>query len=62
VLINWFPYFATWAADMPNKFTWQKVNRLSDEQLNDSMFQPIVQFRPYLTAVFQRFLRAYHSL
>lgn len=62
VLINWFPYFATWAADMPNKFTWQKVNRLSDEQLTDSMFQPMVQFRPYLTAVFQRFLRAYRSL
>ena len=62
VITNWFPYFATWATEMPNKFTWQKVNHLSDEQLANSMFQPMVQFRPYLTAVFQRFLRAYHSL
>jgi hypothetical protein len=62
VLLNWFPHFANWFAEMPSKYTWQKVNRMSDEQLAGTIFQPIVRFRPYLSAVFQRFLRAYRSL
>ncbi|MCP4429098.1 MAG: hypothetical protein GY803_31825, partial [Chloroflexi bacterium] len=62
VLTNWFPYFANWFSDMPNKFTWQKVNRMSDEELINTTFQPMVGFRPYLTGVFQRFLRAYRML
>ena len=62
VLTNWFPYFANWFANMPNKFTWQKVNRMSDEQLMGTSFQPMVGFRPYLTGVFQRFLQAYRML
>lgn len=62
ILSTWFPYFATWFGEMPNKFTWQKVNRLSDEQLVGTMFQPMVAFRPYLAAVFKRFLHAYKTL
>jgi hypothetical protein len=62
VIINWFPYFAGWFADMPNRYTWQKVNRMSDEQLKGTAFEPIAGFRPYLAAVFQRFLQAYRML
>lgn len=61
-ITNWFPYFATWFSEMPNKYTWQKVNRLQEDQLADSMFQPMVRFRPYLAGVFERFMLAYRSL
>jgi hypothetical protein len=62
VIINWFPYFAGWFADMPNKYTWQKINRMTDTQLVGTAFEPIIGFRPYLTGVFQRFLQAYRML
>lgn len=62
VLTNWFPYFATWFSEMPNRYTWQKINRLPDSQLADSMYQPMIRFRPYLSSVFQRFMLAYRSL
>lgn len=62
VLTNWFPYFATWAEDMPHKYEWQKINRMSDEQLANTEYQPIIRFRPYLRDVFRRFLRAYRTL
>lgn len=62
VITNWFPYFATWFSEMPNRYTWQKVNRLSDDQLANSLYQPMIRYRPYLAHVFQRFLRAYRSL
>lgn len=62
VIINWFPYFASWFADMPNKYTWQKINRMADDQLVGTMFEPIAGFRPYLAKVFQRFLQSYRML
>ena len=62
VLTHWFPHFADWFSDMPHKFTWQRVNRMSDTELMGTEFQPIVGFRPYLTAVFQRFLQSYRTL
>lgn len=62
VIINWFPYFAGWFADMPNKYTWQKINRMTDEQLIGTTFEPIAGFRPYLAGVFQRFLQSYRML
>jgi hypothetical protein len=62
VLTHWFPYFADWFSQMPNKYTWQKINRMSDEQLMGTLFQPIVGFRPYLASVFQRFLQSYRTL
>lgn len=62
VLTNWFPYFAGWFSEMPNKYTWQKINRMNDEQLAGTNFQSIVHFRPYLASVFRRFLRAYRTL
>jgi hypothetical protein len=62
ILTNWLPHFAAWFADMPNKFTWQKVNRLSDEQLAHTPFKAMVPFRPYLSGVFQRFLQSYRTL
>ena len=62
VLTQWFPSFATWFSQMPNKYTWQRVNRMSDEQLIGSVFEPMIGFRPYLTAVFHRFIQAYRAL
>ena len=62
VLTSWFPHFARWFADMPNKYMWQKVNRMSDADLQGTMFEPIIGFRPYLSDVFHRFLKSYYML
>jgi hypothetical protein len=62
VLTNWFPHFARWLAEMPSPYTWQKVNRKSDEELKGTMFEAMVGFRPYLADVFHRFLRASYML
>lgn len=58
VVTNWFPLFATWFADMPDKFTWQKINRLSEAQLAGTPYALYGRFRPFLADVFARFLRA----
>ncbi len=62
ILTNWFVFFAGWFDDMPDLYTWQRVNRMSAAELQGTRFAPIAQYRPYLTAVFQRFLKAYRSL
>jgi len=62
VLTSWLPHFASWFSDMPNKYTWQKVNHMSDEQLAGTAFHSIIHFRPYLSGVFDRFLQAYKTL
>lgn len=62
VLVNWFTYFSTWFDDMPDKYAWQKINRMSDQQLAQNANHPIVAIRPYLKGVFARFLQAYRLL
>ncbi|MCA9946400.1 MAG: hypothetical protein KC449_23110 [Anaerolineales bacterium] len=62
VLTNWFPHFATWFEEMPNKFTWQKVNRMAATEFANTPLQGFMQLRPYLSGVFERFLLAYRSL
>ncbi len=62
VLTNWFTYFADWFNEMPNKYNWQKVNRLSNQELMGTMYEPIAHLRPYLQGVYGRFLQAYRSL
>ncbi len=62
VLLHWLPQFADWFAEMPNVYVWQRLNRMSDEQLQGTMYEPMVGLRPYLANVFQRFLRAYRTL
>lgn len=62
ILTNWFPQFSKWFTEMPNKYAWQKVNRMSDDRLAESVFRPMITLRPYLAAVFQRFLEAYRTL
>ena len=62
VLLTWFPNFATWFAEMPNLYTWQKVNRLPDRDLIGTRFEAIVGYRSYLQDVFTRFLQAYRAL
>lgn len=62
VLTNWFTHFATWFEEMPNKFTWQKVNRMAPKEFADTPLQGFMQLRPYLSGVFERFILAYRSL
>lgn len=62
VITHWFPTFAEWASDMPHKYVWQRVNRMSTSQLVDTEYWPMVRLRPYLSRVFQRFLHAYRTL
>lgn len=62
VLINGFATFADWFDDMPDLYTWQKINRLSDDELIGTVYESIVYKRPYLQGVYGRFLQAYRSL
>lgn len=62
ILTSWFPRFAKWFSEMPNKYAWQKVNRMSDDRLAESVFRPMITLRPYLAGVFERFLQAYRTL
>lgn len=62
VLTNWFPHFATWFEEMPNKFSWQKINRMPDREFVGTPLYGFMQLRPYLSGVFERFLLAYRSL
>ncbi|RMG90683.1 MAG: hypothetical protein D6706_19050 [Chloroflexi bacterium] len=62
VLTGWMSAFANWFAQKPSKITWQKVNKMNDEELKGTVFRPLVAFRPYLNGVFNRFLQAYRKL
>ena len=62
VLTTWFPFFAHWSHDMPGKYAWQRVNRLSESELAHYHIGPMAGMRPYLAGVFDRFLQAYRSL
>jgi hypothetical protein len=61
-LLHWFPFFATWFEDMPDPYAWQKVNRMSNQQLLHTPFKSIARYRVYLQKVFERFLIATRSL
>ena len=62
VLTTWFPYFARWSDDMPDKDIWQRLNQLSEADLAQSRVGPMAGLRPYLAGVFDRFLHAYRGL
>lgn len=62
ILLTWFPHFATWFAEMPNVYTWQKVNRLPDQDLVGTRFEAIIGYRAHLQDAFGRFLQAYRTL
>lgn len=62
MLTQWFPLFATWFSDMPNKFMWQRANRMSDAELSGTLLWPLVGYRRYLAGAFSRFLHAFRSL
>lgn len=61
-LLTWFPYFASWSGEMPNKYVWQRVNRMSDSELVSHGMGELIGLRPYLAGVFARFLQAYREL
>lgn len=63
VLLTWFPFFASWASDMPDRYTWQRVNRMEEEAMAQHYHNvPAAGLRRYLAGVFERFLDAAHSL
>lgn len=62
VLTNWFARFDSWFSNLPGKYTWQRVNRMSDEQLYGTVYEPLISLRPYLAGVFARFLHAFRTL
>ena len=62
VLTTWLPYFARWSDELPGKYVWQRVNRLSEADLAHYRIGPMAGLRPYLAGVFERFLHAYRSL
>lgn len=62
VLLTWFPYFASWAGNMPDRYVWQRVNRYSQEQPGRYHNAPDINLRLYLAGVFERFLHACRSL
>ena len=62
VLLTWFPYFATWANNMPDRYVWQRVNRQSVANPARYHDAPEEGMRLYLAGVFERFLRACRSL
>ena len=62
VLTHWLPHFSTWFTQMPNKYTWQKINRLTDAQIAETPYRAMIPFRPYLAGVFHRFLQSYKTL
>ena len=62
VLVNWFPYFASLFDDMPDVYTWQRINRMSSSELEGRTVDRMYIYRPYLKRVFRRFLQAYHML
>ncbi|UCC54653.1 MAG: phosphotransferase [Anaerolineaceae bacterium] len=62
ILTTSFPYFATWFDQMPDKYTWQRVNRMTEPEPVGRSLDNIIRYRPYLRKVFQRFLQAYRML
>lgn len=62
VLTNWFTYFADWFDEMPDMYSWQKINRRPDAELMGTPYEPIARLRPFLGKVFHRFLQAYRAL
>ena len=61
ILLTWFPYFADWADDMPDRHVWQRVNR-QDEAASHNFHTPEMSMKLYLAEAFHRFLQAYRSL
>jgi len=62
ILTTSFPHFATWFNRMPDKYTWQRVNRMTDAELAGRALLPMLGYRPYLRDVFRRFIQAYRML
>jgi hypothetical protein len=62
MLTQWFPLFASWFSDMPNKFMWQRANRMSDAELSGTLLWPLAGYRRYLAGAFSRFLQAFQNL
>jgi hypothetical protein len=61
-LTAWFPFFAAWAKEMPNRELWQKITRLDEAELLLYPHAPSAGMRHYLAGVFERFLRAYRAV
>lgn len=57
-----FPFFATWYNRMPDKYTWQRANRLAEFQGTRRLPLPMMGLKPVMRDIFRRFLQAYRML
>lgn len=65
ILLHWFPRFQIWLEQLPaqpdaRREMWQFI--CQGEGDDEMGYRPMLALRPFLTEVFQRFLRAYYQL
>lgn len=64
-LLHWFPRFQIWLDQLPTqpearREMWQLI--CQNEGSDELEYRPMLALRPFLAALFQRFLRAYYQL
>jgi hypothetical protein len=63
VLTNWLPMIDTWFRQLPcEKEIWLNQNQMSDDELAAEGFGEMVNLRPYMSRIFDRWMTAYRSL
>lgn len=62
-IVNWLPRFNKWLdLDYVNREVWADYTKMSDQELNELGLGQMASLRPHLASLFQRLLKAYHSL
>lgn len=62
IITTCFPFFANWFSRLPDKYTWQRINRLSESQTARPASIPLMGLKPVMRDIFRRFLQAYRML
>lgn len=62
IITTSFPYFASWFNRMPDKYTWQRMNRLAEQDAVRYTALPKFGIKPVMREIFRRFLHAYRML
>jgi hypothetical protein len=62
IITTCFPFFATWFDQLPDKYTWQRVNRSPDPEFVGRATLPMMSLKPAMRETFRRFLQAYRML
>ncbi len=62
IITTSLPYFATWHDHMPDKYTWQRINRMDYSVWAGRPPLEMMRFRPIMRSIFRRFLQSYKML